>query len=245
MFHRRLLGAILLTGLVVAPAVAADYDKTEKTRLTALSLHIPAAAMAIAPLQARIMALYAADATRAKADAKADADGNPSFQPYDIDTKWRVTFENDAVISLSADIYADTGGAHPNGAFQTLVWDKRANRPVAITDLFAPGQSPAALTAIAGAASKTWERIYTQRSGQKPGPNADMAKDGIGADAQKLKTYAFTYAKGETRANGIVLLFGAGEVWPHVLGDFRLAVPASVFARYLAPSWKEMFTPLP
>jgi hypothetical protein len=99
------------------------------------------------------------------------------------------------------------------------------------------------LTAIAGAASEAWDRIYTQRSDQKPGPNADMAKDGIGADAQKLKTYALTYAKGETRANGIVLLFGAGEVWPHVLGDFRLSVPASVFAKFLAPQRKPIFTP--
>jgi hypothetical protein len=26
-----------------------------------------------------------------------------------------------------------------------------------------------------------------------------------------------------------------------VLGDFRLAVPASVFAKYLAPPWKAVF----
>jgi hypothetical protein len=70
-----------------------------------------------------------------------------------------------------------------------------------------------------------------------------MAGQGIGADPDKLKSYALTYAKGQTRANGIVLLYGAGEVWPHVLGDFRLAVPAAVFSKYLAPQWKLVFTP--
>src|SRR5258707_653244 len=98
-----------------------------------------------------------------------------------------------------------------------------------------------ALAAIADAAGKAWSRTYIQRSGQKPGPDADNARDGIGADVEKLKTYALTYAKGETIANGIVLLFGAGQAWPHVLGDFRLAVPATVFAKYLAAPWKTVF----
>ncbi len=106
-----------------------------------------------------------------------------------------------------------------------------------------PDQTQAALTAIADAASKAWAKTYAQRSGQKPGPDADMARDGIGADAEKLKTYALTYAKGHATANGIVLLYGAGQVWPHVLGDFRLFVPAAVFAKYLAPQWKAVFTP--
>jgi hypothetical protein len=30
--------------------------------------------------------------------------------------------------------------------------------------------------------------------------------------------------------------------WPHVLGDFRLAVPTAVFAKYLRPEWKAVFT---
>ena len=50
-----------------------------------------------------------------------------------------------------------------------------------------------------------------------------------------------TYAKGSSAANGIVLLYGAGQVWPHVLGDFRLAVPANVFGKYLKPQWKALF----
>ena len=149
---------------------------------------------------------------------------------YDIDANWRVTYESGAVLSPSAEINADTGGAHPNQGFQTIVWDKRAARAASIDGLFAPDQAKAALAAIADAASKAWAKTYTQRSGEKPGPDADMAKDGIGPDPEKLKTYALTYAKGQTNANGIVLLYGAGQVWPHVLGDFRLPVPAAVFA---------------
>ena len=70
--------------------------------------------------------------------------------------------------------------------------------------LFAPDQVKAALGAIAEAATKAWSRTYVQRSGQQPGPEADVARDGIAADPEKLKNYALTYAKGQTTANGIV-----------------------------------------
>jgi hypothetical protein len=236
-----LFAAACVAGLVAAPALAADYDATDKSPLVELHLRVPATAMTIAPLKDKILALYKADADQAKSDAKEDKEDNPSFQPYSIDTIWRVTFESDAVLSLSAETNADTGAAHPNQGFQTLVWDKKANRAVPIEALFAPDQAKTALAAIADAATKAWTKSYIQRSGQQPGPDADVARDGIGADPEKLKNYALTYAKGQTTANGIVLLYGAGQVWPHVLGDFRLAVPASTFAKYLAAPWKAVF----
>lgn len=227
--------------LAVAPTLAADYDTTEKSPLCEGHLRVPAAAMAIPPLKDRILALHKSDVDQAKADAKDDKEGNPSFHPYNIDTIWRVSFENEMVLSLSGDTNADTGGAHPNEAFQTIVWDKKAGQAVPIEALFTPDQVKAALTAIADAARKVWTKTYTQRSGQPPGKDTDLAETGIGAEAEKLKTYALIYAKGQTAANGIVLLYGAGQAWPHVLGDFRLAVPVAVFAKYLRPQWKDVF----
>jgi hypothetical protein len=237
----RLAAVFACLCLATLPALGADYDRTEKSVLYELRLRIPAPALAISPLKDEILSLYKSDADQAKSDAKDDKDSNPSFSPYDVDTNWRVTFENDAVLSLSAETYSDTGGAHPNTGFQAIVWDKQGRRAVPIDTLFAPNQAKAALSAISEAATKAWAKIYVQRSGQKPGPEADVAKDGIGPDADKLKPYALTYAKGQTKANGIVLLYGAGQVWPHVLGDFRLSVPATVFAKYLAPQWTKIF----
>src|ERR1700742_1122360 len=146
--------AAALAGLALAaaPALGADYDATEKSPLYELHLRVPATAMTIAPLKAKILALNKTDADQAKSDAREDRECNPSFHPYSVDTVWRVTFENGAVLSLSAEINADTGGAHPNQAFQTLVWDKAANRTVPIEALFQPDQLKAALNAIADAA---------------------------------------------------------------------------------------------
>jgi hypothetical protein len=133
---------IILTGVIftASSALGADYDRTEKSPLYELRLRVPAAVMAIPPLRDKVMAMYKADATQAKTDAKDDKDGNSNFTPYSIDTNWRVTFENDAVLSLSEEIYADTGGAHPNGGFQAIVWDKKENRAVPIEALFTPDQ---------------------------------------------------------------------------------------------------------
>jgi hypothetical protein len=239
---KSLAAGLIGLGLIAVPAFGADYDTIEKSPLVELHLRVPETAISIAPLKEKILALYKADADQAKTDAKEDKEDNPGFHPYSIDTIWRVTFENAAVVSLSGDTNADTGGAHPNQAFQTVVWDKKASRAVPIEALFRPDQVKVALTAIADAASKAWTKTYIQRSGQKPGKDTDLAGNGIGADPAKLNTYAVTYAKGQTTANGIVLLYGAGQVWPHVLGDFRLVVPAAVFTKYLAPQWKDVFT---
>jgi hypothetical protein len=233
--------ALVSFALIATPALSADYESSEKSELYGAHLRVPEAATTIAPLKERILALYRMQLRQVKADAKEDKEDDPGFHPYQIDTVWRVTFENDVVISLSADINADTGGAHPNQAFQTMVWDKRANRAVPIEALFQPDQVGAALAAISDAAGKAWTKIYVARSGQDPGQDTDLVEAGIGPTPEKLKTYALTYAKGETSANGIVLLYGAGQVWPHVLGDFRPAVAAHVFAKYLAPQWKEVF----
>ena len=235
-----LLAAVCLFG--VALPAAADYERSEKTAYCEVHLKAPEAATDIAPLRDQILALYKTDADQAMADAKDDHDGNPSFHPYQVDITWRITFENDSVLSLSAETFADTDGAHPNGSFRTLVWDKQAGAAVPITALFDPGQQQAALKAIADAAVKAWNRAYMERSGEAPGADSDLATQGIGPEADKLQTYALMHAKGSAAANGILLLYGAGQVWPHVLGDFRLGVPASAFAPYLAERWKAVFS---
>ena len=227
--------------LVATSAFAADYDHSDKSPLYEARLRVPAAAMAIAPLKDRILSLYKKDVDEVKEEAKDDQEGNKYFHPYLIDTRWRTTFENEALLSLSCENYADTGGAHPNSSFETIVWDKRHARAVPIEALFAPGRAKPALAAIARAAEDAWTRSYIQKSGQRPGPDADLASAGIGPDPAKLASYALIYEVGQSKANGIVLLYGAGDVWPHVLGDFRLAVPARVFRSYLAPDWSGVF----
>lgn len=234
---------LLLAGvftLASSLALAAGYDKTETTKAYTIRLRVPEAGLSLPALKAEIMARWKRDSDEIKSEATGDLkDGVPDFHPYMLDTQWRVTFESADVVSLSANSFIDQNGAHPNGGFDTVVWDKKANRAVPFEDLFVASQRKAAFTAIAASARKTWMAIMTRRAGEAPVPG--MVDDGIGADPKKLGHYALTYEKGETRANGIVLLYGAGEVWPHVVGDFRLSVPVSAFRKYLTPRWGAVF----
>jgi hypothetical protein len=239
---RWLVSAAILFGLASAPAFAAsDYDKSEKTAAYTIRLRIPAAATGIAPLKAEILHLFDTNAAEIKSQSTSDLKEVPQFfHPYALDTQWRVTFQDARIISLSGESYIDEDGAHPNGAFDTVVWDRRANRAVPLEALFVQGQEPAAIKAIAAAARTAW-MSFANAQGYGDPVDPTMANEGIGNDAAHLGHYALTYAKGETKATGIVLLWGAGEAWAHVMGDARLSIPASVFRKYLTPQWAVEF----
>jgi hypothetical protein len=238
----RFIVAVLAATLLSAPALAADnYDKSEKTKAYDIRLRVPAAAMAIPALKTEIFARWKKDSTEIKEQSTSDLKEMPQyFHTYALDTPWRVTYESPRLLSLSANSFIDMGGAHPNAAFDSIVWDKQANKAVPFANLFAPGQAKAAFTAIAAAAKKTWIATVNKEAPDNP-VDPSQADEGIAPDADHLGHYALTYAKGDTKANGIVLLYGAGETWAHVMGDFRLAIPTKVFAKYLAPEWAAEF----
>ena len=60
-------------------------------------------------------------------DGRADADANKyPFNPYAYTTKWEVVADLPGWLSLSAEHWEFTGGAHGNSSFDTLLWDKQA-----------------------------------------------------------------------------------------------------------------------
>ena len=232
--------AICLILLTAQALAAAGYDKTEKTKAYEIHLGIADRAMTIAPLRAEIMARWKKETDEIKDEARQDLGEAPQyFHPYTFDANWRVTFENAHVISVSTDTFIDQNGAHPNGEFDSIVWDKRTSHAVPLHELFAAGKAADALKAIAAAARKAWLKSMVEKVGADA-DTSDMDR-GIAADEKQLGHYALIYAKGSSKANGIVLLYGPGEVWAHVLGDFRLPVPAGIFRQYLTPEWRAEF----
>jgi hypothetical protein len=234
----RLALAFLLA--LTVPALAAAYDKTETTSAYTLRLRVPSEAMAIAPLKAEIFARFAHDSAEIKTDSVSDQKDMPEhFHAYALDTLWRVTFNSPDVLSLSGYSFIDQNGAHPNAGYDSIVWDKSAQRAVPISELFGKDQLDPAFKAIATYAKAELIKFVSEQEGAPA--DSSMADEGIAPDPKKLGHYALTYAKGQTHANGIVLLYGAGEVWAHVLGDVKLSVPVSVFSKYLTPRWKAEF----
>jgi hypothetical protein len=62
--------------------------------------------------------------------------------------EWAVVADLPRFLSLSANLYTFTGGAHPNGAHDGLVWDREAGKVLSAQDFFS---SPAALEQALGA----------------------------------------------------------------------------------------------
>lgn len=58
------------------------------------------------------------------------------FRPQAKGMEWQKVAEIPGWLSLSAQGYEYTGGAHPNSWSDSLVWDKAANQRRAVTDLF-------------------------------------------------------------------------------------------------------------
>ena len=240
----RFILAVLLVGCLANVAYCTGgYDKKDETDLYTLRLRVPAEVMSIEPLKRDIITRYkkAADQTKANAvESKKERPGE--FRRLALDTRWQVTFDNAAVLSVSGYSYEDQGGAHPNGYFEAIVWDKKAHRAVPIDTLFNKNQAANALQAIATAAQKSWISIYKKQSGETPSQDLlEQSKLGITPTAKAMKNYALTHAKGQASVNGIVLLYGEGEIWAHALGEFRLSVPVAVFSQYLKPEWRAIF----
>ncbi len=237
---RRIAILTAMIGLVALPALAAgDYDKSTKTDAYEIRLRVPAAAMALAPLKAEIFKRWKKNSDDLTSMAVEDKQGVPQyFHPYALDTQWRVTFEDANVLSVSGYSFIDENGAHPNAAFDSIVWDKHANRAVPLSELFVKNQLSAALKAIAAKAREEFNAMLAKNDYP---PDPSQADEGIAADTAKLGHYALTHDKVRKSANGIVLLYGAGEAWAHVLGDVKLAIPAAVFRKYLTPRWAAEF----
>jgi len=192
---RTILCALSLSVLATSAFAAASYDKTEKTKAYEIRLRIAAPAMAIPKLHHEIMARFKKDTKEIRELSTSDLKEMPQyFHPYAFDANWKVTFENDHLISLSTNTFIDENGAHPNGAFDSIVWDKRTNRVVPFHELFAPGKAPAAFKAIAVAARKGWIKSATEKAGdaKSVGHPGSLAKSG--------SVHAFQHLRGRGKA---------------------------------------------
>ncbi|WP_408588132.1 DUF4163 domain-containing protein [Novosphingobium sp.] len=123
-----------------SPRPSAAVKVNEKNDLYEFSYAYPAQAAAIPALKARLdadMAQQKADIAQEAREGKKDAKENDyPFNPYFHSTEWKVVTDLPGWLSLSTLVGFYTGGAHPNYAFDALVWDKAANKRVEPLALF-------------------------------------------------------------------------------------------------------------
>lgn len=233
-----------VTAATPAPSptpTAAASETTLKTEDYSFTYSYPAAAAAIVPLRLwldedrdGLRATLAKDSADAREQSKS---GDFSFNPYDSSTEWKVVTETPRLLSLSAEIYEFSGGAHGNPGFRSLVWDKTADRRLDPAELFT---SKAAIqTAIGDAFCR---RIDAERA-KRRGETVDRSSDDPFSQCPKVEEA--TLILGSTNrqtVNRIGLLVGPYVAGPYAEGSYDVTLPVtSALLRAVKPEYRSAF----
>lgn len=210
-----------------APAPAAQARAvSESTDLYEFDYAYPAAAAAIPGLKAwleedsaQVKAKLVKDATAWQAEAKA---GDIPFNAYAHSTKWDVVTDLPGWLSLSAQRYAFTGGAHGMPWSEGLIWDKTANARRGALDLFT---SPAALSAAIRApfcAEIDRQRAKKRGEAVKPG-STDMFDECI----DPAKSQIILGSADGQHFTRIGVLVDPYEAGPYAEGAYEVTLPVT------------------
>jgi hypothetical protein len=138
--------------------------------------------------------------------------------------------ESPATISYLFQIYADTGGAHPNTYYRTFTFDKGTGAELALKDLFAPGAGYLAkLSSVSRAQLPVIIASREQVSVEEV--DTSMLTEGTKPDAASFQTF---FVDG----SDLVLVFPPYQVGPYVLGTVLLPVPLASLSDLLAPAYR-------
>jgi hypothetical protein len=159
------LAAPVKPGIIASKSVALDYRNSW-----------PREAAAIPALNRELRIEAEGSLERGRRDAAEDLrsareDKRPFHQHY-FALAWRTVGQSDTLLSLQsrADIY--TGGAHPVSTWRSILWDRRAGKPVRMGDLFTISSSFGALTRRAYCKALDTERLE-RREGRELGGDFD------------------------------------------------------------------------
>lgn len=204
--------------------VSRDVD--EENDLYHFAYSYPVAAGVIAPLRAQLDAELAKNRNQLKADAtegKAEAakDGR-EYRPYEAQKDWAVVADLPAWLSLSATLYWDSGGAHPNHGYDALVWDRRGGRRMAAKDLFT---SPAALNKAIRA--RFCDLLDAERSKRRQAKVDRASGDQFDECIDPTESTLVLGSSNRKAFNRIGVLIGPYEAGPYVEGDYEITLPVT------------------
>lgn len=210
----------------VAQTPVAARSVTEENDAYEFSYAYPAAAGAIPALKAQLdkdldkaRTELMSDATEGKADAKAN--GYP-FHPYSHSVEWEVVTDLSAWLSLSSLIGTYSGGAHPNYAYDAILWDKIANTRRAPSDLFV---SKAALSAAIR--EPFCKQLDRQRAKKRQGLDLGGSITEFDACIDPIEQTVILGSSNGKAFDRIGLLVAPYNAGPYAEGSYEVTVPVT------------------
>ena len=209
------------------PAPAAEARKvSEKTDLYEFDFSYPAAAAAIPALRdwleadiARTRASLALDARESRKDAKAE---DYPFNPYSASSDWKVVTDLPGWLSLSTLVGSYSGGAHPNYAFDTILWDKAAGQRRTATDLFT------SKAAIKAAVLKAFcDELQRQRAKKRGGEELGDPEDDFNKCIDPTEQTMILGSKSHKGFDRIGFLIAPYNAGPYAEGSYEVTLPVT------------------
>lgn len=177
----------------------------------------------------------AAEAQKAKKEAQAD--GYP-YRIYAGATSWAVVTQTPRFLSLSAEVYAYSGGAHGMTVFDTLLWDKQAGKALEPSDIFT-GQE-----ALRDAIRQPFcKELDKQRSKKREGD--DWKADEMFSECIDPTDSTIILGSSNGQAfDRIGVLVAPYEAGPYAEGSYDVTVPVTrAVMEAVKPAYRGAFTP--
>lgn len=223
-------------------SVAAARSEKESNEVYEFEYAYPADAAAIPGLKdlldqrlADARSELAAEAQKAQNEAKAD--GYP-YRTYSGGTSWSVVTDTPRFLSLSAESYTYSGGAHGMSFFDTLLWDKQAGKALEPSELFA--SDDALRDAIRQPFCKGLDR---ERSKRRQGQ--DWSSDQMFSEC--IDPTDSTIILGSSNRQGfdrIGVLVAPYEAGPYAEGTYEVTVPVTrAVMDAVKPVYRSAFAP--
>ncbi|MCZ8324785.1 MAG: hypothetical protein O9283_05940 [Sphingomonadaceae bacterium] len=211
---------------------------SERTRAFEFEYAYPAAAAAIPDLVVELEADLARQRRElARIAPRPEAGERPI--PYAKSVQWDVVTELPGWLSLSAAVYADTGGAHPNRWSQALLWDKAAGKSRKATDLFVSGAALA--EAIRQPFCRALNRERAARRGEVVrGDSGEMFDECI----DPTRSTVILGSSNRQQFDRIGVLIAPYEAGSYAEGDYEITLPVTrAVLAVVKPQYRAVFAP--
>ena len=224
-----------------APGLTGSKLVEEKSDLLDFTYGWPWEAAAIPALAARLEADLTRQRAEALATARADKDSRPPDTPFHghyFQKIWLAHGETPPLLSLAAQVAFFTGGAHGNTTFDSLLWNRTADRPIATADLFT--DAAAAFAAMKKPYCEALDRARVEKRGA---PLPAQGEDWLIGCPELVKQVVIPVdADEDSHFERRRVLIPPYEAGPYVEGTYEIDVPLTDALRALIkPAYKEAF----
>ena len=203
----------------------------------------PASVSAIPPLAARLRQESderLATLKREAADWQREGEER-GFEapPQSFSKEWKVVTDLPRFLSLSADIYTYSGGAHGMSVSDALVWDRQTREAIAPVDMFVSEGS-----IDRAARARFCEELDRQRARKRGEPvtrGSDSFSDCIAPAANSTIILGSASGQAFDRIGFLVPPYNAG---PYAEGEYEVTLPVdAALIDAVKPEYQRFFTP--